>query len=97
MPNTQTVFSGNQLYDRCTYRVPEPKYMLMGQSENGNQDMIPITDDLLSHHILLLGGIGSGKTNTFNLLLRNIRPIPDNCPGIQPSEISALWGRNSLA
>ncbi|MCI6488079.1 MAG: type IV secretion system DNA-binding domain-containing protein, partial [Clostridiales bacterium] len=35
--------------------------------------MIPITDDLLSHHILLLGGIGSGKTNTFNLLLRNIR------------------------
>lgn len=73
MPNTQTVFSGNELFDRCTYRAADPKYMLMGQSENGNPDMIPITDDLLSHHILLLGGIGSGKTNTFNLLLRNIR------------------------
>lgn len=54
----------NQIYSN------EPVFALPGT--NG---FIPIDKNLLSKHILLMGGIGMGKTNTINYLVRNIRSI----------------------
>ena len=33
----------------------------------GQPMMIPIGEHILSRHMLLLGGIGTGKSNAFNL------------------------------
>ena len=34
---------------------------------------IPVGEQMLSRHMLLLGGIGTGKSNAFNFLIRNVR------------------------
>ena len=34
--------------------------------------MIPVGPQMLSRHLLLLGGIGTGKSNAFNFLISNI-------------------------
>lgn len=46
---------------------------LKGKDGNGDSRIIPITPDLLSKHILLLGGIGTGKTNTFNGIISQLK------------------------
>lgn len=45
-----------------------------GKNGNGLQDKFFLTEKLLSQHLMLIGGIGSGKTNTFNQILDNIIP-----------------------
>lgn len=45
-----------------------------GQNALGQADRFVLTEKLLSQHLMLIGGIGSGKTNTFNQLLQNIVP-----------------------
>ena len=45
-----------------------------GKNGNGMQDRFVLTEKLLSQHLMLIGGIGSGKTNTFNQILQNIIP-----------------------
>lgn len=73
MAYEQKVFSGDQLFSGCTYSTDEPLFALPGKNLLSNRgEIIPISEKLLSSHILMLGGIGSGKTNVFNLLLRNI-------------------------
>lgn len=73
MAYEQKIFSGDRLYDKCTYSTADPLFALPGSNiSTGEGEIIPISEKLLSSHILLLGGIGSGKTNVFNLLLRNI-------------------------
>lgn len=39
----------------------------------GQPMMIPIGEHILSRHMLLLGGIGTGKSNAFNHIIRNTR------------------------
>ena len=34
---------------------------------------IPVGEQMLSRHLLLLGGIGTGKSNAFHFLIRNVR------------------------
>ena len=34
---------------------------------------VPVGEQMLSRHMLLLGGIGTGKSNAFNFLIRNVR------------------------
>ena len=59
----KTLETKNQIsYDKA-------EFVLLGEKEG---DQIPISKDLLSKHILVIGGIGTGKTNTINLLLRNL-------------------------
>lgn len=43
---------------------------LMGSDVNAN---IPLTQDILSKHIMLLGGIGTGKTNTFFQIVSQLK------------------------
>lgn len=45
-----------------------------GKNGSGMPDRFVMTEKLLSQHTMFIGGIGSGKTNTFNLLLQNIVP-----------------------
>ena len=45
-----------------------------GKNGMGMPDSFVLTEKLLSQHLMLIGGIGSGKTNTFNQILGNIVP-----------------------
>lgn len=45
-----------------------------GKNGEGQPDRFVLTEKLLSQHVMLIGGIGSGKTNTFNQILQNIVP-----------------------
>ncbi|MDO5133054.1 MAG: type IV secretion system DNA-binding domain-containing protein [Eubacteriales bacterium] len=55
--------------DALKYDVPvikgKPALYLRGKDGEGRAVSVPVTGDLLSKHILLLGGIGTGKTNAF--------------------------------
>jgi type IV secretory pathway TraG/TraD family ATPase VirD4 len=64
------MFEGNQLY---TALVPyaltgESKCAFLGDSYNVHLDM-----DILSKHIMFLGGIGTGKTNAFSQIIAQLR------------------------
>lgn len=43
-----------------------------GTNGDKHADSFVMNEDMLSHHLLVVGGIGSGKTNTMNLALREI-------------------------
>ena len=70
---TQEVFSGDDLFDVCQYQEDDPQFYLMGYDRSGQPMRIPVGEQLLSRHMLLLGGIGTGKSNAFNYLIRNAR------------------------
>lgn len=69
------VFDGNELYNMppSGYLTGEAKCAFIGTSEAGADIQVPIDENLLSRHMMLLGGIGTGKTNTFNQLIRQLR------------------------
>ena len=71
--STRTVLFGDDIQQSCSYRDENARFCLPGMSADGNASVIPIGDKLMSRHILLLGGIGTGKTNTFNHIIRNVR------------------------
>lgn len=54
---------------------PNPiNVVFSGKNASGQPDQFVMTERLLSQHLMLIGGIGSGKTNTFNQLLQDIVP-----------------------
>lgn len=54
---------------------PKPINILFnGTNGAGTQDSFVLNEKLLSQHLLLVGGIGSGKTNTFNHIMNSISP-----------------------
>jgi len=50
----------------------------IGKNTSGQSDKFSLSEKLLSQHLLLLGGIGSGKTNTFNQILQSLIPQMTN-------------------
>lgn len=50
----------------------------VGKNALGQPDKFFLTEKLLSQHLLLVGGIGSGKTNTFNQILQSLIPQMTN-------------------
>ena len=70
---SQEVFSGNRLFDTCQYQENDPHFFLMGHNALGEPMRIPVGEQMLSRHMLLLGGIGTGKSNAFNFLIRSVR------------------------
>jgi type IV secretory pathway TraG/TraD family ATPase VirD4 len=54
---------------------PKPINVLFnGTNGAGVRDSFVLNEKLLSQHLLLVGGIGSGKTNTFNHIMSSISP-----------------------
>lgn len=68
-------FEGNQLYYQpVPYPIEKPKCAFVGVNPTTGQDIyVPLDNNLLSRHIMLLGGIGTGKTNSFNQIIRQLR------------------------
>lgn len=55
--------------------TPRPiNVVFNGKNALGNSDNFVMSESLFSQHLMLIGGIGSGKTNTFNQLLQDIVP-----------------------
>ena len=69
------VFDGNQLHDQpVAYPSGKTRCALFGVGGDGNtRTFVKMDDELLSRHVLLLGGIGTGKTNAFYQILTQLR------------------------
>lgn len=62
------ILQGYAIVNQPIPRIENP-YITFGSKDGSS---FSLNRSLLSRHILLLGGIGVGKTNTFNHLLRNL-------------------------
>lgn len=51
---------------------------LSGTARDGKQYNIPLSKDVLSKHVMLLGGIGTGKTNTFFQIVSQLKEKMSN-------------------
>lgn len=68
------VLFGNELKQESPFiQSNYPIFYLKGRNNQGIQRHIPISNNILSKHFMLLGGIGTGKTNTFFQILSQIR------------------------
>ncbi|MCL2064874.1 MAG: type IV secretion system DNA-binding domain-containing protein [Candidatus Cloacimonetes bacterium] len=68
------VFEGNVLHDRpITYPVNNPMCSFQGIDETGSNLSVPLDADLLSRHLMFLGGIGTGKTNALDQIISQLR------------------------
>jgi type IV secretory pathway TraG/TraD family ATPase VirD4 len=68
------VFDGNELSGfPISYPVKDPFCSFDGISSDGKSLSIPLDSDLLSRHIMFLGGIGTGKTNAFSQIIKQLR------------------------
>ena len=68
------VFDGNELSENpIIYPTNNPQCAFVGVDKAGRDVYVPIDANLLSRHMLLLGGIGTGKTNTFNQIISQLR------------------------
>lgn len=68
------VFDGNELQQLpILYPTNDPRCAFIGTSPDGKDLYVPVDDNLLSRHMMLLGGIGTGKTNAFNQIIGQLR------------------------
>ncbi len=68
------VFDGNELSEHpILYPTTNPRCAFIGTDSVGRDLYVPIDANLLSRHMVLLGGIGTGKTNTFNQIIGQLR------------------------
>ncbi len=68
------IFDGNELSKvPILYPTKDPRCAFVGVDGAGQNVYVPVDDNLLSRHMVLLGGIGTGKTNTFNQLITQLR------------------------
>lgn len=73
---TTEILDGNRLHTVPPKSTIEPKDIrcaFLGKDSSGNFMEVPFDDDLLSRHILFLGGIGTGKTNAYFQILNQLR------------------------
>ncbi|MBQ3133571.1 MAG: type IV secretion system DNA-binding domain-containing protein [Clostridia bacterium] len=68
-----SVLFGEELHRACpNITENNASCYLQGVDSSGQAVTFPMSVDLLSKHILLLGGIGTGKTNTFNQMIAQL-------------------------
>ena len=74
-PMTKTmVFEGNELSQTVPVNnSPQARCAIRGQDASGKPASFPFSDDLLSKHLLFIGGIGMGKTNGIFQILSQLR------------------------
>lgn len=69
-----SVFDGNELKDDLpSIGIQGARYHFMGIDNDGGSVRIPLSNDLLSKHMLFVGGIGMGKTNSIFQIVQQIR------------------------
>lgn len=69
------VLFGDRLYKKDIPRIIDdpPLLFLNGTDAAGVRVQVPLSSDTLGKHLMLLGGIGTGKTNAFNQMLAQLR------------------------
>ncbi len=68
------VLFGNELKQEAPQiQEDHPVLYFKGRDNQGNHRQIPISGSVLSRHMLLLGGIGTGKTNAFFQMIDQIQ------------------------
>ena len=73
------VFDGNELHETpILYPTQNPRCAFIGLDKMGKDIYVPVDANLLSRHMVLLGGIGTGKTNTFNQIITQLRESMTN-------------------
>lgn len=69
-----SVLFGNELKQEAPNILEsDPVLYFKGKDKQGRHRNIPISNSVLSRHIMLLGGIGTGKTNAFFQMLSQIK------------------------
>jgi type IV secretory pathway TraG/TraD family ATPase VirD4 len=68
-----TLFGDSLLMSAPAFQVPNPRCCFTGVDASNQRRQIPFNEDLLGRHMMLLGGIGTGKTNAFCQLIRQLR------------------------
>ncbi len=69
------VLFGNELHTRDLPQLQEPNpfLTLRGRDGAGNVACVPFSEGALGRHIMLIGGIGTGKTNAIDQILARLR------------------------
>lgn len=68
------VFEGHELKSTPPeFPKENSRCILFGSNTNNQEVKIPLNDDLFSKHILFLGGIGTGKTNSIFQIIGQLR------------------------
>ena len=69
-----SVFDGNSLRSSSpALERQDVRCFLQGETGEGKPAQIPLSEDLLSKHVLFLGGIGMGKTNGIFQIVSQLR------------------------
>jgi len=68
-PNRRAV----RLINEMPLHGTDALFSLVGSDGNGRDALLPVSDALLSRHLLLLGARGTGKSHVMRHLLRNLR------------------------
>lgn len=73
------VLFGNVLHKKDLHELDnnKPLIQLKGKNGVGKESVIPFSEGLLGRHIMLIGGIGTGKTNAINHILAELRNAID--------------------
>ncbi len=69
----QKTINGNTILNTVPISDPQASFALLGKDREGRALQWPIGLEQLSRHMLLLGGIGTGKSNAFNSIIRCVR------------------------
>ena len=77
--NTSVLF-GDQLHKKDIPLFKQDKMMikLCGKDGSNRRVVIPFSEGMLARHIMLIGGIGTGKTNAINQIIAELRTAMDN-------------------
>ena len=68
------VFEGNKLHDTpIQYPINNPICAFKGIGLNNTPRTVPLDMDLLSRHLMFLGGIGTGKTNALEQIIAQLK------------------------
>ena len=69
----ENIIYGSRIVPNVPVDPTGAKFALIGHDRAGKPMAWPIHDGTLSRHMLMLGGIGTGKSNTINHIIRSLR------------------------
>lgn len=68
------IFEGSSLQDMpLGLKVGEPRCAFIGKTRSGKQIQVPLDENIFSRHLMLIGGIGTGKTTAFFQILKQLQ------------------------